>query len=573
MDNLLIRNGSVIDGTGAPAYKADVRVRNGAIVEIGANLQPGSGEKIHDASGCYVSPGFIESHTHYDAVMWWQNDLDPLPGYGATTIIMGNCGFTAAPVSTDAAARAEMIKIFSFFEDIPIDPFNTELPWDWKTWSEYKRSMIDKVKVPTNYASFVGHIAIRLAAMGMAAWDRAATPQEIGRMAELLDDALRAGALGLSSNLLDHDGSDRPIPTLQADDAEFSALIDVLERYPGTSLQVVLDTFMRMTAPAGLDRIAKLCEGKNIRVQWAGLPTLQFQKDFGMQAPMLELHERFAAEGRDFWTGYAHIPFTTTLGVGHSLMWAQSNTYVWHEVILAETDEAKIALMRDPDWRARARVSMDNDVYKFSPMSDGNRLLLLNSDNGAGPINCTVAEYAETLGLHYSDAMAEWFIRNGLKSTIHLAAWPMDEEMVVRLIRDPYSVGNISDAGAHGQMLCGGGENVVLFTKYVKQLKLISVEEAVHVMTGKLAKHFSLGDRGELKVGKRADITVFNLDEVEYRDMKKVYDVPDDKGGKTWRWTRDAAPVRLTLVNGVATFEHGKFTGALPGQMIGPVSR
>ena len=570
--DIVIRGGTVVDGTGAPAYTADVRVRNGAIAEIGSNLPARAGEKIHDAAGCYVAPGFIESHTHYDGVMWWQNDLDPLPGYGATTVVLGNCGFTAAPMSEDDIARQEMAKIFSFFEDIPIDPLVNELPWDWKTWSEYKKSMVKGTKVPANYCAFVGHIAIRLAVMGLEAWDRAATPTEISRMAELLDDALSAGALGLSSNLLDHDGSDRPIPTLKADDAEFSALFNVLARYPGTSFQVVLDTFMRMTGPASLDRIARLAEGKNIRVQWAGLPTLQFQKDAGMQAPMLELHERFAKEGRDFWTGYAHIPFTSTLSVWHSLVWAQSNTYVWHEVIQAETEEEKIKLLSDPEWRARARVSLDNDVYRFSPLADGGRLIFLNSDNGVGPVKCTAADYAKELGVHYSDAMAEWFIRNGLKSTVHLAPWPLDEEMVIRLIRDPYSVGNINDSGAHGQMLCGGGENIVLFTKYVKQLKAITVEEAVYVMTGKLAKFFNLNDRGELKVGKRADIVVFNMDEIEQREMRKVFDVPEKNGGKAWRWTRDAAPMRLTLVNGEATFENGKYTGATPGVMLTPAA-
>src|SRR5690606_3437590 len=124
-------------------------------------------------------------------------------GFGVTTTIMGNCGFSAAPVSKDEQARLEMVKIFSFFEDIPIEPFIQELPWDWETWSEYKKSLTSKLKVSSNYGAFVGHIAIRLAVMGLDAWERVATPEEIKRMAELLDDALKAGALGMSSNLLD----------------------------------------------------------------------------------------------------------------------------------------------------------------------------------------------------------------------------------------------------------------------------------------------------------------------------------------------------------------------------------
>jgi N-acyl-D-aspartate/D-glutamate deacylase len=523
---------------------------------------------VFDAAGCYVAPGLIESHTHFDGPMWWEPEMDPLPGFGVTTSIMGNCGFSAAPVSKDEAARLEMVKIFSFFEDIPIEPFIQELPWDWQTWSEYKKSLTSKLKVSSNYCAFVGHIAIRLAVMGLEAWERVATPQEIERMAELLEDALKAGALGMSTNLLDHDGQDRPVPTLVADDAEFAALIAVLAKYPATSLQVVLDTFMRMTAPASTDRIARLCAGKKVRVQWAGVPTLMFQKE--IQKTMIAQHEQFKAQGLDFWTGYAHVSPTNTLGIKHSLIFAQSNDYVWHEVVLAETEEEKIKLLRDPDWRVRARKSWDNDAWKHSPMANGAKLLLLNSDNGAGPVKITLGQYAEQLGVHPSDAMAEWLIHNGLDSTVHMPPFEMDEEMVIRLLKDPYTVGNINDAPAHGQMFCGGGENILLLTKYVRELGVLTVEEAVHVMTGKLANHFNLHDRGQIKVGKRADITVFDLDEVTYQDMRKVYDVPDGKGGKIWRWTRDAAPMRLTLVNGVPTFENGKYTGAVPGEMLTP---
>ncbi|MES2264416.1 MAG: amidohydrolase family protein [Pseudomonadota bacterium] len=567
MTGLLIKGGTVVDGTGAAGYRADVRLSGDTIAEIGRDLAH-HGERIVDATGCYVTPGFIESHTHYDGTMWWQPDLDPLPGYGVTTSIMGNCGFSVAPVHPDQEVRMEMVKIFSFFEDIPVEPFVGNLPWDWSNWSEYKKSLDANVKASTNIASYVGHIALRLAVMGMQAWERAANAGEIERMAALLDDALQAGALGMSSNLHDHDGDDRPVPSLLADDAEFTALIKVLDRYPGTSLQVIVDTFMRKTGPEATARIGRLCEGHSVRVQWAGVPTLQFQKD--IQAPMLEQHERFKREGRDFWTGFSHVSPTFTLSVNRSLIFAQSNDYVWHEVVMAETEAAKRALLSDPAWRVRARKSWDEDAWRHSPMARPHDLHLLNSDNGVGPVKLSVADYAAQTGVHASDAMADWLLLNGLQSTVHLAPFEIDEETVVRLLKDPYTVGNVSDAGAHGQMLCGGGENMRLFTHFVLATGALTVEEAVHVQTGKLAQHFSLGDRGEIKVGKRADITVFHLDEIAHREMKKVYDVPDGNGGKGWRWTRDAAPVRLTVVNGQPTFDGGRFTEAFPGQLIGP---
>jgi N-acyl-D-aspartate/D-glutamate deacylase len=570
MTTRLIKGGTVIDGTGAPAYRADVRVSNGVITEVAPTITAQPGETVFDASDCYVTPGFIESHTHFDGTMWWQPDMDPLPGYGITTSIMGNCGFSAAPVSDDEQTRLEMVKIFSFFEDIPEEPFVKELPWNWRSWPEYKRAITSQVKTSANYGAFVGHIAIRLAAMGMAAWERAATQSEIQQMATLLDEALKAGALGMSSNLHDHDGNDRPVPSLWADDAELEALITVLADHPGTSLQIIIDTFMRMTGPESMDRVERLCGNKKVRVQWAGVPTLMFQKP--IQEAMIEQHERFKERGLDFWTGFAHVSPTSTLSVNRSLIFAQSNDYVWHEVVLADSEQEKLALLNDPEWRARARSSWDNDAWEHAPMKHPDALLLENSDNGIGPLGITLAKYAEDLGVHHSDAMAEWLIRNGLQSTVQMAPFDLDEEMIVRLLKDPYTVGNINDAPAHGQMLCGGGENIMLLTKYAKELGALSLEEAVHVMTGKLANFFNLQDRGVIAAGKRADIAVFNLDEIEVRKKQKAYDVPDGRGGFIWRWTRDAAPMRLTLVNGEATFENGKFTEKFPGEMLTPAT-
>ncbi len=570
MSDLLIKNGTVVDGTGAPAFAADVRVKDGVIAEVGQNLAT-AGERIVDASDCYVTPGFIESHTHYDGTMWWQPDLDPLPGYGATTMILGNCGFSPAPLHKYMPAQREMIGIFSFFEDIPEGPFMTNLPWDWNKWSEYRASSERNVRVPLNYAAYVGHIAIRLAVMGIEAWDRAATPEEIANMADLLDDALAAGALGLSDNLHDHDGSNRAVPSLMACDAEFTALFDVMSKYPHSCYQVIVDTFMRMTGPANLQRLEKLLKGRQIRVQIAGaIPTLDFQK--AMLEPMQKSVASMRAAGIDVWPGFAHVSPTTVLSIIKSLIFAQSNDYVWHEVVTEDDLAKKAEMLADPAWRARARESWDTQAWPHSPLRNPQELLLLDSENGTGPLNMTLEAYAKSRGLHRSDAMAEWILANGIRSTVHMAPFPKDEALTIELMRDPQTVGNISDACAHLQMLCGGGENALLLTQYVRDEKKLTIEEAVHVMTGKLAKHFFLSDRGVIAPGKRADLVVFNLDEIQRQPMEKAHDVPDGRGGTTWRFTRKPMPPRLTLVNGVPTFENGAYTGATPGQFLSPAN-
>ena len=570
MQDMLIKNGTVVDGTGAPAFAADVRIADGEIKEVAPDLKA-NGERVFDATDCYVTPGFIESHTHYDASMWWQPELDPLPGYGATTMITGNCGFSMAPLHESIEARDEVIGIFSFFEDLPIEPFHEFVTWDWNTWSEYRASFEKRIEVPLNFASFVGHIPLRLAAMGVEAWDRAATKEEIARMAELLDDALAAGALGLSDNMHDHDGDNRPVPSMLAEDDEFLALFDVMDKYPNTCYQIIVDTFMRMNGPANLNRLEKLLEGRNIRVQIAGgIPTLDFQAQ--IREPMEKSIKSMREAGIDVWPGVAHVSPTSTLSLVKSLIFAQSNDYVWHEVVLAEDHEEKRRLLSDPEWRARARKSWDEDAWDHSPLKNPQELFLLDSENGKGPTNITLKEYADERGQHRSDAMADWILENGTLSTVHMAPFPKDEELTIALMRDPKTVGNISDAGAHLQMLCGGGENALLLTQYVREEGSLSIEEAVHVMTGKLAEHFFLKDRGVIAPGMRADIAVFNLDEVQRQQMEKAWDMPDGKGGTTWRFTRSPMPTRLTLVNGVPTFENGAYTGAKPGQFLSPAN-
>jgi N-acyl-D-aspartate/D-glutamate deacylase len=568
MTGMLIRGGRVVDGTGAPAYLADVRVTDGVISEIGQSLAPAIGERVFHADGCEVTPGFIEVHTHMDAVMWWQPSLDPLPGYGVTTVVMGNCGFSAAPVSNDPEVRLEMVKIFTFFEEVPIEPFLQDLPWDWSSWPEYRLSMEKHVKTSTNVAAFVGHIAIRLAVMGMDAWTRTATPDEIKQMAAHLEEALQAGAMGLSSNFMDHDSQDRPVPSLLADDAELLALIEVMERHPGSSFQLILDTFFHLNAPATMERLARLCRGRKVRVQLAGAGALlKFQE--AIRPKLWELSAKYKAEGLDFWPSFAHVPPTTALNFFTSSSFAQANEYVWHEVIQAETEAAKLALLNDPEWRARARDSWDNKAFKQSLVGTPWKMLLTDSATGAGPLGMNLKELAERWDMHPSDALADWVIANGLQSIVNREPHAMEQDLTLEMLKDPQTVGGISDAGAHGQMLCGGGESILFFTDFVRRGAL-TLEEAVHVQTGKQAVHLGFGDRGVLAVGKRADIAVFDMNEIQQQPLKRVFDVPDGKGGNTWRFSRDPAPMRLTLVNGVSTFEDGAFTGALPGVVVGP---
>ncbi len=563
---ILLKGGTVVDGTGAPAYEADVRVNQGVIQEIGPNLQARQGERVVDANGCHVTPGFIETHNHWDGGVWWSPMMEPAAAYGITTSINGNCGFSMAPAKPEILH--DVVDIFNFFEDIPEEPMTNLIPWDWQKWSEYKASFLRNVKVPVNFAAFCGHIPIRLYVMGNEAWERAATDDEIAQMCALLDDAMQAGAMGLSSNQLDYDKHDRPLPSQLADDREYLALMKVVANYPGATVQVIVDHYMRMTGPEQAERLGNLAHEAKVRLQWAGVPTLQFQAEIAEKSHAI--HENFKAQGMDNWTGFHHESPTSVINFVRSLVFAQNGNQVWQELIDAEGYEAKNAMLLDPEWLARARESWENQ-YSHSYFHDPSALTFKESESGYGPVGVTLADYMESTGIeHPSDALAQWVYHNGPESVLHKRSWERNMDLLVKMLKDPRSVGNISDGGAHGKMFCGYGDNISLLTRFVRDEKLLTIEEAVHVMTGKLADFFGLGQRGVIKEGYIADIAVFDLDKIERRPEEKIWDVWDGEGGRTYRYTRAAAPMLITLVKGVPTFDNGAVTGRFPGEFVGP---
>jgi N-acyl-D-aspartate/D-glutamate deacylase len=564
----LIQNGTVVDGTGAPAYRADVRVRGGKIAEVGQGLERQDRERVIDATDCYVAPGTIEQHNHWDAAIWWSPIMEPGAAYGITTSINGSCGFSLAPLSAERDIRQEIIDIFNYFEDIPESPTRERLPWDWRTWGEYKRSMERRVKTSTNVGFFCGHVTLRIAVMGEAAWERAATEAEVQQMCTLLDEALAAGALGFSSNLLDYDKRERPLPPMKADEAEWLALMRVVARHPKAVMQVPVDALMRRNAVESSQMLARvLRKVPGIRIQIAGIPpVLAFQKD--LLPPLESLYHEMQAEGLDVWAGYHHVGYSLQLNFVASLLFAQQGNFVWQEIVNEPDEEKKLAMLQDPEWRRRARESWDNQFF-HTLLNRPAELLLRESETGNGPVGISLADYMAQNGIeHPSDGLAEWALENGMRSAVQMPAWENNDDVLLRLFRDPRSVGNVSDFGAHNTLFCGAGHNMMLLTEWVRDRKLISIEEAIHCLTGKVAEHFGLGDRGTLHVGKQADLIVFNLDEIEVRPEIKMWDVPDGSGGLTFRYVRAPAPMRLTLVNGIATFDQGLVTGNFPGRVL-----
>lgn len=558
--DVLVKGGEVVDGTGAAPVPADVRVRGGVIVEVAPDLSA-DGEQIIDAAGAFVAPGIIDTHTHLDGAMWWDPDLDPLPSQGNTSMIFGNCGNSIAPLA--GPQRDEVVDLLCFLEDLPLEAFRREVPWSWADWPSYAKA-ISGQPTAAHFGGYIGHVSLRTFIMGDDAWQRPATPDEIRRMAVALDESLTAGAMGLSINHFDRDRTLRPLPGFFAEDDEFRALLAVLAKHPPATMQVITRFNDRDNDIADAERFARFAREAGVRAQWPGIPFNV--RDDDHRPALWAAHHRLQAEGADFWPNVAFKPIAPFFSFERSLVFQR--VPVWNDWINGPEGD-KLRLLADPAWRDRARESWDNRTHSsLSRIDRPDEMILSLSETGAGPVGISLAAYAEQQSLHISDALAEWVLRNGIHSLMLGIPEKLSETDIVAALREPRTLANINDSGAHLQLFAGAGEHIYLLSHYVRDTGLLSIEEAVHALTGRTASFFGLGDRGVVAPGKLGDLVVFALDEIELGEEERQYDVPHG----TWRLARKPAGLRATICAGVPTWLDGRSTGARPGTFTRPTA-
>jgi len=557
MGDILIRGGIMIDGTGSPGRRADVRIRTGRIVEVAPTLAS-DGERVLDASGCYVSPGFIDVHTHLDPTMHWDATCDPMPQHGVTSVLTGNCALSLAPLR--AHEREELIDLFCYIEDLDPELFAERISWDWESFGEYIESISGR-SYSLNAALMVGHNLLRLYVMGERAWEQGASDDERAQIAELLDGAMRHGAFGLTTCLgFDTDRDRRPVPARLADDAELSSLIQVLGDHEG-SVQYNFDTRDGLREP--VIRMAELCRPCDVVNTWLGIVHRTGSPD-NAQA-ILDWVSQVQA------TGARTYPQITPRPLDFNINWSGGMSMDrlvngWFRVVQA-TDAEKVRLLRSDQWRLVAREEWDRVPRAMIPHQATERLRLLTvaRPENAHWLGATLADLVAARGGHPSDVLADWLLENDLRPGV-VAVGVANEDPcgVGETLAHPAGVIGNSDAGAHVKMMCAAGDSTLLLARHVRDRADLTIEQGIHKITGQPAEVFGFHDRGKIRVGAYGDLTVFDLDALHWDQDVWANDLP---GGRS-RLRRPEGGYRATIVAGQVTQEDGTLTEARPGRIL-----
>lgn len=559
MYDVIIRGGDLIDGTGSERRKADIGIIGDRIATIGE--VDGTGGAVIDASGRVVAPGFIDVHTHLDAQAFWDTTLSPSPLHGVTTAIGGNCGFSISPLGTDPDDGAYLMRMLSRVEGLPLATLEAGVPWNWNTTAEYLDAIDHTLSINTAFK--VGHSALRRVVMGSDATRRRATPEETTHMCELLRAGIEAGAIGFSSSWspTHNDTEQNMVPSRYADRAELLALSAVLAGYPGTSLEFIagvgpfsdeiveLMADMSVAAHAPLNWNVLAVNHKNVEDSLAKLAAGDVAarrggKVVGLTAPM-------------------SLDFRLSFASGFLL----DSVPGWEEVMLLPLED-KRAVFADPEQRARLGelALARHPVRRFTHWAKMVIFYTVAPEN-QGYLGRTIGDIAAELGRSPWDTICDIALADDLQTSFgHPSIDEPVEDWQARLQiwRHPHAVIGASDAGAHLDMFVSANYTTTMLGQAVAKHALLSMEEAVHLLTQVPAELYGLRDRGVLTEGAYADVVVLDEVMVSSNPMEMRADLPAGAA----RLYADANGIDRVLCNGVEIVQAGSFTDARPGTVL-----
>ena len=565
--DLVIKNGTVIDGSGLPRYRADVGVRHGRIVTIGRIRE--RAREVVDAEGQVVTPGFVDGHTHMDAQIFW----DPLGTsscwHGITSVVMGNCGFTLAPCAKEN--KHLVVRNLQRAEDIPAAAMEAGIEWRWTTFPEFL-DCLDSLPKGINYGGYVGHSAVRTYVMGERAFEQAASEDDLKAMEREVRDAIRAGAIGFTTSRSPaHETPDgRYVASRLATWDEVRRLVGVMGELNAGLFEIAGEGVDRAPGDPGLrDYHVRL---RDLAVETGRPVTFGVFSRRGVPDVWRKyldlLDETAAAGGRMF--AQVHSRSLSAL-LSFKTQMPFDRLPVWKELRALPLAEQRRRL-HDPELRRR--------LIEASGASDGRRPVgaearaadydwLLVFDTVEGP-HRTVAEVARERGQHPAETMIDLALAKDLDLFFLQPVANEDQDYALELMRHPRAVVTFSDSGAHVSQLMDSSLQTHLLYHWVRRKQAFTLEQAVRMLTLVPATLWGFADRGLIREGMAADLVVFDPETI----AAEMPEVVDDLPSGARRLVQRTRGIAATVVNGEVLLRDGKHTGALPGQLLrGPVAR
>jgi len=560
MIDLLIRGGTVVDGTGGPAGLADVGVSDGRIVAVGDIDEPA--RQDIDATGLIVAPGFVDLHTHYDAQLFWDPSASPSPLHGVTTVIGGNCGFSLAPAGE---AHAEYLTaMLARVEGMPLAALEAGLDWGWRSFADW----LDRLEgaVGVNAGFLVGHSTLRRVVMGDAAVGSTASGAEVAAMVEALHQALTDGAIGFSTSQAHthHDGTGQPVPSRAATRSELEALAAAVRQHPGTTVEMIVSGSLNGFSDEEIDLMTSLSLLAGRPVNWNVLGVSAANPD-GV-ARQLAASDAAAARGAKVVA--LTLPHSMQIRLSFETGAILDGLPGWREVLALGRAE-RLAALSDPAVRRRLDEGAQSDAAGIlRHLAVWKRLIVEETFSPATAAyeGRTVGDVAAANGQDPFDALLDIVVADELRTGLRPPIPEVEADWAARakVWTDPRAVVGGSDAGAHLDVMCGAVYTTALLGQGVRRRRLLSWEEAVRLLTDVPARLYGLRHRGRLTEGWWADMVVFDPDRIGHEPERTRDDLP---GGAS-RLYAGATGVEHVLVNGIPVVHHDVLTGDLPGHVL-----
>jgi N-acyl-D-aspartate/D-glutamate deacylase len=554
--DLVIRGGTVIDGSGDPRRQADVGISAGRVVTIGPIAE--SGEEEIDATGLFVAPGFIDGHAHFDAQIFWDSLGNCSSLHGVTTTIMGNCGFTIAP--TPASSKDLAIRSIERAEDISRQDMLVGVPWTWRTYSDYLDA-VDNLPKGINFAGYVGHSALRCFVMGERAYTDQASPEEIAAMRAEVEAALRAGAIGFSTSRISQHRTvdDGPVASYVASWEEVEALAGVLGDLGTGVFQLAGD----ITSPELQEELTKIALSIKRPVHLACV----YVKDRpdAWRSGLAFLDNVAALGGRA--VGQVHVRELQNV-IGFRVGLPYDRLPRWSALRGLPLEEQRTAL-RDPATRAELVEEALHGPYVTTHVTaevqarlpDYENLRVLHSSTG---INPSVAELARQRGTTPPDLLIDLSLEADFDQYFTQPFANQDHEAIEAILRHPHTIIAQSDSGAHVSQIMDSSIPTYFLAHWVRECGAFTWEEGVAMLTSQPAQEWGMDDRGLIREGYVADLVVFDPEVIGPKLPSARADLP--AGGT--RLVQEAVGIRASVVSGQVLLDNGAFTEARSGQLI-----